>query len=131
MVNDLIDSVDLNTSDEWNQKKSVNLIRHTETIDKLVVQNKTLQRELRELSIHAEQLQNKLYDSNVRISKNLFYIGLFALAYFVYSVNSNLIMLNDKLIEINVVVAQYKDITEKNKLYNQIMTEQNGINKTK
>jgi hypothetical protein len=40
-------------------------------------------------------------------------------------------MLNDKLIEINVVVAQYKDITEKNKLYNQIMTEQNGINKTK
>ena len=75
----LDNDIDINESDQnkYNEipsmrKKEINLVKHTETIDRLVLQNKQLQKDLNDADMEIEELEKKVEDSSLRISKNLF-----------------------------------------------------------
>jgi hypothetical protein len=110
-----------------NSRKETRLLKYTETIDKLVIQNKQLQKELIETESRMDGLKNRLEESNVRISKNLFYIGIVAVAYFVYSGNNHLNSVQTQLVEMNVVLKEYKSEIEKTKLYNSLLEKKLNI----
>ena len=104
-----------------NSRKETRVLKYTETIDKLVVQNKQLQRELYDAQTKLDTLTEKLEENSIKISKNIFYIALIALAYFVYSVNMHMTNTQNQLVEVNVVLKEYKAEIEKTKLYNGIL----------
>lgn len=98
---------------ENGNRKDVNLVKHTNTIDKLVIQTKNLQKELQAAELEIEQLNYRLRDSSIRISKNLFYIVIAVLCYLFYSGNAHLTTLNNKMIEVGVVMHDNKVLMEK------------------
>lgn len=115
----------------YERKKEVNLVKHTETIDRLVLQNKQLQKDLSDADNEIDELEKKLDDSSLKISKNLFYIGLGVALYLIYVVNGHLVNVNTKLTETNVILKEYKNEIEKTKLYNDILEKKLGIEKKK
>lgn len=121
-----MDSIEIEENDSpqiTNAKKSINMVKHTETIDKLVIQNKTLQKDLHEAEMDIESLHHRLKDSNIRISKNLFYIMLFVVGYLAYASNNKLTMMNDKIIEMGVIMNEYKNAIERAEIYNRVVSE--------
>lgn len=134
----LDNDIDINESDQnkYNEipsmrKKEINLVKHTETIDRLVLQNKQLQKDLNDADIEIEDLEKKVEDSSLRISKNLFYIGLVTFLYMVYVINGHLTTTNIKLNEANTILKEYKVEIEKSKLYNDILEKKLGISEKK
>ncbi len=134
----LDNDIDINESDQnkYNEipsmrKKEINLVKHTETIDRLVLQNKQLQKDLNDADIEIEDLEKKVEDSSLRISKNLFYIGLVTFLYMVYVINGHLTTTNIKLNEANTILNEYKVEIEKSKLYNDILEKKLGISEKK
>ena len=113
------------------RKKEINLVKHTETIDRLVLQNKQLQKDLNDADMEIEELEKKVEDSSLRISKNLFYIGLVTFLYMVYVINGHLTTTNIKLNEANTILEEYKVEIEKSKLYNDILEKKLGISEKK
>ena len=134
----LDNDIDINESDQnkYNEipsmrKKEINLVKHTETIDRLVLQNKQLQKDLNDADMEIEELEKKVEDSSLRISKNLFYIGLVTFLYMVYVINGHLTTTNIKLNEANTILEEYKVEIEKSKLYNDILEKKLGISEKK
>lgn len=134
----LDNDIDINESDQnkYNEipsmrKKEINLVKHTETIDRLVLQNKQLQKDLNDADMEIEELEKKVEDSSLRISKNLFYIGLVTFLYMVYVINGHLTTTNIKLNEANMILIEYKAEIEKTKLYNDILEKRLGISEKK
>lgn len=134
----LDNDIDINESDQnkYNEipsmrKKEINLVKHTETIDRLVLQNKQLQKDLNDADMEIEELEKKVEDSSLRISKNLFYIGLVTFLYMVYVINGHLTTTNIKLNEANTILIEYKAEIEKTKLYNAILEKRLGISEKK
>ena len=134
----LDNDTDINESDQnkYNEipsmrKKEINLVKHTETIDRLVLQNKQLQKDLNDADMEIEDLEKKVEDSSLRISKNLFYIGLVTFLYMVYVINGHLTTTNIKLNEANTILKEYKVEIEKSKLYNDILEKKLGISEKK
>ncbi len=134
----LDNDIDINESDQnkYNEipsmrKKEINLVKHTETIDRLVLQNKQLQKDLNDADMEIEDLEKKVEDSSLRISKNLFYIGLVTFLYMVYVINGHLTTTNIKLNEANTILKEYKVEIEKSKLYNDILEKKLGISEKK
>ena len=134
----LDNDIDINESDQnkYNEipsmrKKEINLVKHTETIDRLVLQNKQLQKDLNDADMEIEDLEKKVEDSSLRISKNLFYIGLVTFLYMVYVINGHLTTTNIKLNEANTILIEYKAEIEKTKLYNDILEKRLGISEKK
>lgn len=134
----LDNDIDINESDQnkYNEipsmrKKEINLVKHTETIDRLVLQNKQLQKDLNDADMEIEDLEKKVEDSSLRISKNLFYIGLVTFLYMVYVINGHLTNTNIKLNEANTILKEYKVEIEKSKLYNDILEKKLGISEKK
>lgn len=134
----LDNDIDINESDQnkYNEipsmrKKEINLVKHTETIDRLVLQNKQLQKDLNDADMEIEDLEKKVEDSSLRISKNLFYIGLVTFLYMVYVINGHLTTTNIKLNEANTILKEYKAEIEKTKLYNDILEKKLGISEKK
>ena len=134
----LDNDIDINESDQnkYNEipsmrKKEINLVKHTETIDRLVLQNKQLQKDLNDADMEIEELEKKVEDSSLRISKNLFYIGLVTFLYMVYVINGHLTTTNIKLNEANMILIEYKAEIEKTKLYNAILEKKLGISEKK
>ena len=134
----LDNDIDINESDQnkYNEipsmrKKEINLVKHTETIDRLVLQNKQLQKDLNDADMEIEELEKKVEDSSLRISKNLFYIGLVTFLYMVYVINGHLTTTNIKLNEANTILIEYKAEIEKTKLYNAILEKKLGISEKK
>lgn len=134
----LDNDIDINESDQnkYNEipsmrKKEINLVKHTETIDRLVLQNKQLQKDLNDADMEIEELEKKVEDSSLRISKNLFYIGLVTFLYMVYAINGYLTTTNIKLNEANTILKEYKAEIEKTKLYNDILEKRLGISEKK
>ena len=134
----LDNDIDINESDQnkYNEipsmrKKEINLVKHTETIDRLVLQNKQLQKDLNDADMEIEELEKKVEDSSLRISKNLFYIGLVTFLYMVYVINGHLTTTNIKLNEANTILKEYKAEIEKTKLYNDILEKKLGISEKK
>lgn len=134
----LDNDIDINESDQnkYNEipsmrKKEINLVKHTETIDRLVLQNKQLQKDLNDADMEIEELEKKVEDSSLRISKNLFYIGLVTFLYMVYVINGHLTTTNIKLNEANTILKEYKVEIEKTKLYNDILEKKLGISEKK
>ena len=134
----LDNDIDINESDQnkYNEipsmrKKEINLVKHTETIDRLVLQNKQLQKDLNDADMEIEELEKKVEDSSLRISKNLFYIGLVTFLYMVYVINGHLTTTNIKLNETNTILKEYKAEIEKTKLYNDILEKRLGISEKK
>lgn len=134
----LDNDIDINESDQnkYNEipsmrKKEINLVKHTETIDRLVLQNKQLQKDLNDADMEIEDLEKKVEDSSLRISKNLFYIGLVTFLYMVYVINGHLTTTNIKLNEANTILEEYKVEIEKSKLYNDILEKKLGISEKK
>ena len=134
----LDNDIDINESDQnkYNEipsmrKKEINLVKHTETIDRLVLQNKQLQKDLNDADMEIEELEKKVEDSSLRISKNLFYIGLVTFLYMVYVINGHLTTTNIKLNEANTILKEYKAEIEKTKLYNAILEKKLGISEKK
>lgn len=134
----LDNDIDINESDQnkYNEipsmrKKEINLVKHTETIDRLVLQNKQLQKDLNDADMEIEELEKKVEDSSLRISKNLFYIGLVTFLYMVYVINGHLTTTNIKLNEANTILKEYKVEIEKTKLYNDILEKRLGISEKK
>lgn len=134
----LDNDIDINESDQnkYNEipsmrKKEINLVKHTETIDRLVLQNKQLQKDLNDADMEIEELEKKVEDSSLRISKNLFYIGLVTFLYMVYVINGHLTTTNIKLNEANTILNEYKAEIEKTKLYNDILEKRLGISEKK
>ncbi len=134
----LDNDIDINESDQnkYNEipsmrKKEINLVKHTETIDRLVLQNKQLQKDLNDADMEIEDLEKKVEDSSLRISKNLFYIGLVTFLYMVYVINGHLTTTNIKLNETNTILKEYKVEIEKSKLYNDILEKKLGISEKK
>jgi len=101
----------------------ISLKKHTESLDTLYIQNKNLQKELDEEMARSDYFEAKLKDSNIRISKNLFFIGLIVITYMIYLGIGSITKINNKLIEMTAIVREYKDTIEKTKLYNQIILE--------
>lgn len=134
----LDNDIDINESDQnkYNEipsmrKKEINLVKHTETIDRLVLQNKQLQKDLNDADMEIEELEKKVEDSSLRISKNFFYIGLVTFLYMVYVINGHLTTTNIKLNEANTILKEYKAEIEKTKLYNDILEKRLGISEKK
>lgn len=134
----LDNDIDINESDQnkYNEipsmrKKEINLVKHTETIDRLVLQNKQLQKDLNDADMEIEELEKKVEDSSLRISKNLFYIGLVTFLYMVYVINGHLTTTNIKLNEANTILKEYKAEIEKTKLYHDILEKKLGISEKK
>ena len=134
----LDNDIDINESDQnkYNEipsmrKKEINLVKHTETIDRLVLQNKQLQKDLNDADMEIEELEKKVEDSSLRISKNLFYIGLVTFLYMVYVINGHLTTTNIKLNEANTILKEYKVEIEKSKLYNDILEKKLCISEKK
>ena len=134
----LDNDIDINESDQnkYNEipsmrKTEINLVKHTETIDRLVLQNKQLQKDLNDADMEIEDLEKKVEDSSLRISKNLFYIGLVTFLYMVYVINGHLTTTNIKLNEANTILKEYKAEIEKTKLYNDILEKRLGISEKK
>ena len=134
----LDNDIDINESDQnkYNEipsmrKKEINLVKHTETIDRLVLQNKQLQKDLNDADMEIEDLEKKVEDSSLRISKNLFYIGLVTFLYMMYVINGHLTTTNIKLNEANTILKEYKAEIEKTKLYNDILEKRLGISEKK
>lgn len=134
----LDNDIDINESDQnkYNEipsmrKKEINLVKHTETIDRLVLQNKQLQKDLNDADMEIEELEKKVEDSSLRISKNLFYIGLVTFLYMVYVINGHLTTTNIKLNEANTILKEYKVEIEKTKLYHDILEKKLGISEKK
>ena len=134
----LDNDIDINESNQnkYNEipsmrKKEINLVKHTETIDRLVLQNKQLQKDLNDADMEIEELEKKVEDSSLRISKNLFYIGLVTFLYMVYVINGHLTTTNIKLNEANTILKEYKAEIEKTKLYNDILEKRLGISEKK
>ena len=130
----LDNDIDINESDQnkYNEipsmrKKEINSVKHTERIDRLVLQNKQLQKDLNDADMEIEELEKKVEDSSLRISKNLFYIGLVTFLYMVYVINGHLTTTNIKLNEANMILIEYKAEIEKTKLYHDILEKKLGI----
>lgn len=113
------------------RKREVNLVKHTETIDRLVVQNKQLQRDLSDADNEIDELEKKLTDSSIKISKNLFYIFLGSIGFAIYILMGHLANVNSKLVEMNVILKEYKSEIDKTKLYNDVLEKKIGIDKLK
>ena len=134
----LDNDIDINESDQnkYNEiqsmrKKEINLEKHTETIDRLVLQKKQLEKDLNDADMEIEELEKKVEDSSLRISKNLFYIGLVTFLYMVYVINGHLTTTNIKLNEANTILIEYKAEIEKTKLYNAILEKKLDISEKK
>ncbi len=108
-------------------RNETRLLKYTETIDKLVVQNKQLQKDLTDSESEIGELNERLGESNIRISKNLFYIGLAVVAFLIYSGNKHLTDVEKQLVEMNVVLKEYKNEIEKSKQYNELLEKKLGI----
>lgn len=111
-------------------KKGVNLLRHTATIDKLVLKNKELQRQLDDAEDEINYLSQKLKDNSIKISKNLFYIGLIVAGFLLYTGNNHLTMVNNRIVEMKVAMESYKAATEKTEAYNIMLERKLGIKPT-
>ncbi len=110
-------------------KREINLVKYTEAIDKLVLQNKQLQRDLTEADNELDSLTERLKDSSIRISKNLFYISIAVILYVAYLLIGQITAFNLALVETRVVLKEYKLEIEKNKMYNDILEKKIDINK--
>ena len=110
---------------DFSKKRELHLIRHTETIDKLVLQNKNLQKEIDDADHKIELLKGKLQDHSVRISKNILYTILIVAGILAWSLIGKINGMNEVLIETKIVLQEYKHEIDKTKMYNQIIKEKN------
>ena len=117
----------LNSDSKNNSRSEINLFRNTEIIDKLVVKNNELLRDLEDADDEIEQLRIRLKENTIRISKNLFYIGLIVAGFLLYTGNTHLTEVTNRLVEMNMVIKDYKETIEKTKLYNTILEKKLGI----
>ena len=127
-VNSDQSSEQVETSKPINRSEN-RLLKYTETIDRLVVQNKQLQKDLSDSESEINDLHDRINDSNIRVSKNLFYIGLVVIGFFVYSGNKHLTDVEKQLVEMNVVLKEYKMEIERTKQYNELLEKNLGIQK--
>jgi len=125
-----IDDTQIEESQDTNElkqtsskRKELNLIRHTETIDRLVIQNKNLQKDLDDADYEIEDLENKLADNSIKISKNMLYTFLGVIIFLAWILNSKIVLMNNAIIESNQIMQQYKSEIEKKKLYNNILSK--------
>ena len=107
--------------DSTNKKREFNLQKHTEVIDRLVLQNKQLQKELNDADLELHDMEQKLNENSIKISKGLFYIGIAVMIYISYTANSQLKRVNEQMIEMNIIISQYKEETQKLKFYNDLV----------
>jgi len=117
----------LNSDSKNNSRSEINLFRNTEIIDKLVVKNNELLRDLEDADDEIEQLRIRLKENTIRISKNLFYIGLIVAGFLLYTGNTHLTEVTNRLVEMTMVIKDYKETIEKTKLYNTILEKKLGI----
>lgn len=111
-------------SDHNSKRKELNLLKHTETIDKLVVQNKNLQKELDDAYHEINVLEDKLNDHSIKISKNMLFIFLGIVIVLAWLLNSKIIYISTSLTESKQIMQEYKNEIEKIKLYNDVLHEQ-------
>lgn len=116
-------------SEASSKRKELNLIRHTETIDRLVIQNKSLQKDLDEADDEIVDLETRLSDHSVRISKNMLYTIIIAFGIMIYMVNAKLMMMSVTMVETKHIMQEYKQEIEKVKLYNDILKDKLKQNK--
>lgn len=116
-------------SEASSKRKELNLIRHTETIDRLVIQNKSLQKDLDEADDEIADLETRLSDHSVRISKNMLYTIIIAFGIMIYMVNAKLMMMSVTMVETKHIMQEYKQEIEKVKLYNDILKDKLKQNK--
>lgn len=124
---DEINALDTDNSGKTVNRNETRLLKYTETIDKLVLQNKNLQKELSDSEAEIDGLNDKLQESNVRISKNLFYVGLAIACFLIYTGNKHLSAVEKQLVEVNLMMKEYKQEIDKMKQNNDILERTIGF----
>ena len=109
------------TENQHSKRSELNLIRHTEIIDSLVIQNKAFQKELDEADEKINELETKLADNSIKISKNMFYTFLGLIIVLVWFLNTKIVSMIETMIETKHIMREYKNEIEKIKLYNEIL----------
>ena len=110
---------------EPSDERKVNLLRHTETIDKLVLQNKQLYKQINENENIIEDLEQKISESSIKISKNLFYVIIVVLGYFIWSSNKHLTEMNNSILKSNMIISEYKNELERSRQLNELLIQKN------
>jgi len=95
-------------SESEDTEKGINLQRHTATVDKLVLQIRDLNKQLTDREITIEELEHKLNDKTIKISKNLFYIFIAVSCYFLWVAHKQLDKVNNSVSETNIIIREYK-----------------------
>lgn len=111
------------------KRKEINLVRHTETIDRLVVQNKTLQKDLDDAEDEIGELEDKLADNSIKISKNILYTFLGVIVFLAWMLNAKIVSMGETLVETKQVMQEYKQEIEKSKFYNELLEKKLDIKK--
>jgi uncharacterized membrane protein (DUF106 family) len=119
VVEEVIDTTEPTPS----KRKELNLIKHTETIDRLVIQNKNLQKDLDEADAEIVDLENKLTDNSIKISKNMLYTFLGVIVFLAWILNAKIVTMSETMVETKHIMQEYKTEIEKVKLYNDILKE--------
>ena len=111
------------------KRKEINLVRHTETIDRLVVQNKTLQKDLDDAEDEIGELEDKLADNSIKISTNILYTFLGVIVFLAWMLNAKIVSMGETLVETKQVMQEYKQEIEKSKFYNELLEKKLDIKK--
>lgn len=123
-MTNITDDIEDNVSGDYDASvKKISLKKHTETLDKLYVHNKNLQRDLDDVIAENDYLRQELKNNTIQVSRNIFFIILFALGYVFYIGSTHINDINTKLVEMNMIMSEYKRAIEKTELYNRIIQE--------
>jgi len=121
-TDEILDAPEEN-DDNLRANRRVNQERHTETVDKLVVKNKQLQKELNDSDNVISDLEHKLDDHSIRISKTIFYVCIIALSYFMYSGNKHFADMKASLSANTAIIKEYKGELEKSRQFNELLLQ--------
>lgn len=106
-------STDTGLDDISNIDRSNSIIAHTAIIDNLRLQRNELIKDIELAEDRIADLEERLTDQNIRISKNLFYVFLIFLGFVIYLLNSQLVKINASITESNILMRDIKTHMEK------------------
>lgn len=114
-TSDTSDTTTDETSEEFSDEgeRKINLRRHTAAVDKLMIQNKELYKQLVENEHIIDDLEERLNDSTVKISRNLFYVCVILITWFIWAGNKHFTTLDNAIAENGVILTETRDELKK------------------